>query len=45
MQVQLDLKGTGNSSIKKTSGGRRRVTSASAEKGGQASRGGAKRKR
>ncbi|KAF7805771.1 replication factor C subunit 1 [Senna tora] len=42
MQVQLDLKGTGNSKAKKPAG---RGKGASAEKGGQASRGGAKRKR
>lgn len=46
MQVQLDLKGTGSSSAKKTPAGRGRGGSASAGKGGQASRGsGAKRKR
>lgn len=45
MQVQLDLKGTGNSRAKAPAG-RGKGASASAEKkGGQASRGGAKRKR
>ncbi|XP_054813026.1 replication factor C subunit 1 isoform X2 [Prosopis cineraria] len=42
MQVQLDLKGTGNLSGRKTPAGRGKGASASAEKGG---RGGAKRKR
>ncbi|KAI4334153.1 hypothetical protein L6164_018878 [Bauhinia variegata] len=45
MQVQLDLKGTGNSGAKNTSGGRGKGASASAEKVGQSSRAGAKRKR
>lgn len=45
MRVELDLKGTGNSGAKKKPAGRGKGASASAEKGGQASRGGAKRKR
>lgn len=44
MQVQLELKGTGNSSAKKASGGTGKGASASAQKGAQTAKAPAKRK-